>query len=103
MIIFASIAILQVEHDPESNIPTDEDAYLRAYSTINYGAYGDKYPVTTEGRIIAGILMTTGSGFVWNCNCLYGFLVYGRKLKGKGQTSECYWLFIREFNNSHKN
>lgn len=60
MIIFSSIAILQVEHDPESNILTAEDAIWWAYSTINYGAYGDKYPVTTEGRIIAGLLMTTG-------------------------------------------
>jgi len=60
MIIFSSIAILQVEHDPESNILTAEDAIWWSYSTINYGAYGDKYPVTTEGRIIAGLLMTTG-------------------------------------------
>ena len=60
MIIFSSIAILQVEHDPESNILTAEDAIWWAYSTINYGAYGDKYPVTTEGRIIAELLMTTG-------------------------------------------
>lgn len=60
MIIFSSIAILQVEHDPESNILTAEDAIWWSYSTINYGAYGDKYSVTTEGRIIAGLLMTTG-------------------------------------------
>ena len=62
IIIFSSIAILQVEHDPKSNILTAEDALWWAYVTITTVGYGDLYPVTTEGRIIAAILMTTGVG-----------------------------------------
>lgn len=62
LIIFSSIAILQVEKDPNSNIKTAEDALWWAYVTITTVGYGDKYPVTTEGRIIAGILMTGGVG-----------------------------------------
>jgi voltage-gated potassium channel len=60
MIIFSSIAILQVEHDPKSNIKTAEDAIWWAYVTITTVGYGDKYPVTTEGRILAAMLMTVG-------------------------------------------
>jgi voltage-gated potassium channel len=62
MIIFSSIAILQVEKDPASNIKTAEDAIWWAYVTITTIGYGDKYPVTTEGRLIAAVLMTTGVG-----------------------------------------
>ncbi|MBK9961748.1 MAG: potassium channel family protein [Saprospiraceae bacterium] len=83
MIIFASIAILQVEHDPESNILTAEDAIWWAYSTINYGAYGDKYPVTTEGRIIAGILMTTGVALFGTVTAYMASWFMG-EIKGEG-------------------
>ena len=62
MVIFSSIAILQVEDSPESNIKTAEDAVWFSYVTITTVGYGDKYPVTTEGRIIAAVLMTTGVG-----------------------------------------
>ncbi len=62
LIIFSSIAILQVEDAPNSNIKTAEDAIWWAYVTITTVGYGDKFPVTTEGRIIASILMTAGVG-----------------------------------------
>jgi voltage-gated potassium channel len=62
MIIFSSIAILQVETDPNSNIKTAEDAIWWAYVTITTVGYGDKFQVTTEGRIIATMLMTVGVG-----------------------------------------
>ena len=62
LIIFSAIGILQVEKDPNSNIKTAEDALWWAYVTITTVGYGDKYPVTTEGRLIAVVLMTGGVG-----------------------------------------
>lgn len=62
LIIFSSIAILQVENVPTSNIKTAEDAIWWSYVTITTVGYGDKFPVTTEGRIIAIFLMTAGVG-----------------------------------------
>ncbi|MBD1366488.1 potassium channel family protein [Mucilaginibacter sp. ZT4R22] len=62
IIIFSSIAILQVEKDPSSNIKSAEDAIWWSYVTITTVGYGDKFPVTTEGRIIAVFLMTAGVG-----------------------------------------
>ncbi|QKG58930.1 potassium channel family protein [Hymenobacter sp. BRD128] len=62
MVIFSSIAILQVETRPDSNIKTAEDALWWAYSTITTVGYGDKYPVTGAGRLIAAALMTVGVG-----------------------------------------
>lgn len=62
IVIFSAIAILQVENDPNSNINTAEDALWWAYVTITTVGYGDKFPVTTEGRLIASVLMTAGVG-----------------------------------------
>jgi len=62
LVIFSSIAILIVETDPNSNIKTAEDAIWWSYVTITTVCYGDKFPVTTEGRIIAAFLMTVGVG-----------------------------------------
>lgn len=61
-LIFGSIGILQVETTPNSNIKSAEDALWWAFTTITTVGYGDKYPITTEGRLIAAILMTTGVG-----------------------------------------
>lgn len=63
LVVFASIAILQVErHNPEANIQTPEHALWWAFVTITTVGYGDKFPVTTEGRIVAAVLMTGGVG-----------------------------------------
>lgn len=62
LIIFSAIAILQVETTKEGNIKSAEDAIWWAYVTITTVGYGDKFPVTTEGRLIAVVLMTAGVG-----------------------------------------
>ena len=62
LIIFCSVAILQVETDPASNIKTAGDAIWWSYATVTTVGYGDKYPVTTEGRLIGMVLMTAGVG-----------------------------------------
>jgi len=63
MIIFSAIAILEIERDaPGGNIKTAEDALWWAYVTITTVGYGDKFPVTSEGRILAAALITVGVG-----------------------------------------
>ena len=62
MVIFSSIAILRFEKDVNSNIKTAEDAIWWSYVTITTVGYGDKFPITTEGRIIGAVLMTMGVG-----------------------------------------
>lgn len=44
------------------SVKTAEDALWWSYTTITTVGYGDKYPVTTEGRLIAMALMTVGVG-----------------------------------------
>lgn len=84
MIIFSSIAILQVEIDPNSNIKSAEDALWWSYTTITTVGYGDKYPVTSLGRLIAVILMTVGVGlFGTFTGYMATFLISTNKEDGK--------------------
>lgn len=84
LIIFSSLAILQVEDSPNSNIKTAEDAIWWAYVTVTTVGYGDKYPVTTEGRLIACILMTAGVGLFGTFTAFVAsWFVEGRKQEEK--------------------
>ncbi|XDF76862.1 ion transporter [Aliivibrio fischeri] len=63
LVIFGSIAVLQLEQGVEgANIQNATDALWWAFVTITTVGYGDFYPITFEGRIIAAILMTAGVG-----------------------------------------
>lgn len=62
LLIFSSIAVLHFETDPQSNIKSAEDAVWWAFATITTVGYGDRYPVTPEGRFVAAILMCGGVG-----------------------------------------
>lgn len=62
LIVFASVAVLQFETAPESNIKDGADALWWSFVTITTVGYGDRFPVTAEGRVVAVILMTAGVG-----------------------------------------
>lgn len=62
LIMLGSISILHFETELNSNISDAEDAVWWSFVTITTVGYGDFYPVTTEGRIIASILMLGGIG-----------------------------------------
>jgi len=59
----SGIAILRAEaQNPDANIQTASDALWWAYVTVATVGYGDRYPVTTDGRIVGILLMTAGVG-----------------------------------------
>lgn len=62
MIIFSGgFAGYIVEHSAQgATIRSIGDAFWWAVSTVTLATYGDVYPVTQEGRIIAGLLMFSG-------------------------------------------
>jgi voltage-gated potassium channel len=63
LLVLASVAILQVEQKvPGANIQSASDALWWAITTMTTVGYGDKFPITTIGRIIASILMVSGVG-----------------------------------------
>lgn len=60
LIVTCSIAILRFEDGAESNITNGGDAVWWAISTLTTVGYGDHYPITPEGRVVASILMFAG-------------------------------------------
>ncbi len=78
MIIFSSIAILQFENVPTGNIRTAEDALWWSYTTITTVGYGDRFPVTTEGRLIGVGLMTVGVGIFGTYTAIIAAWITGK-------------------------
>lgn len=62
LVVFSSIAMLEFEVPAGGNIKTAEDAVWWAISTMTTVGYGDAYPTTSEGRLIAVLLMAAGVG-----------------------------------------
>jgi voltage-gated potassium channel len=63
LVLFScSIAIMHFEDVDGGNIRSPSDALWWAMSTVTTVGYGDFYPVTWEGRVLAVILMLTGVG-----------------------------------------
>lgn len=62
LVIFGSIAMLQLETAAEANIGNAEDALWWAVVTLTTVGYGDHFPVTTAGRLLAVSLMLAGIG-----------------------------------------
>ena len=60
LIVGSSTAILQFEKSDSANIRTAEDAVWWAFTTVTTVGYGDKFPTSSEGRLIAVLLMTGG-------------------------------------------
>lgn len=57
----ASLAVLDAERNaPDATITTFGDAVWWTLTTITTVGYGDRYPVTGEGRLVAGALMVGG-------------------------------------------
>lgn len=57
----SSFAILALEGPQGGNIKTADDAVWWAVCTVTTVGYGDLYPVTWEGRVVAFLLMVTGA------------------------------------------
>ena len=62
LIVVGSLSVLQFENAEGANIRTAEDALWWSITTITTVGYGDRFPITTEGRLVAILLMCAGVG-----------------------------------------
>ncbi len=63
LVAFGAITMLLVEApNPDSSINNAEEALWWAFVTVTTVGYGDFYPVTTLGRVVAVMLMVSGVG-----------------------------------------
>lgn len=60
-----SVLVLKFESEsPEANITNGWDAFWYSVVTITTVGYGDRYPVTVSGRIMAMFIMIAGVGII---------------------------------------
>ncbi len=77
--IFAALAMLQVEKDaPGANIQSADNALWWAFVTLTTIGYGDHYPVTGAGRLIAVVLVLCGLSIFGTFTALIASFFVGR-------------------------
>jgi len=80
--LFATIAVLHYEQGaPGANIRTAGDALWWAFATITTIGYGDRYPVTAAGRIVAMLLVVCGLSIFGTFTALVASFFVGRGQK----------------------
>ncbi len=89
LVVFASVSVLVCERSPDANIKTAADAVWWSITTITTVGYGDRYPVTMEGRLIGVILMIGGvSMFAGLSGMVASLFMGGNKEKKPSDTAE---------------
>jgi voltage-gated potassium channel len=94
VLVFCSIAVLHFETDPNSNIKTAEDGLWWAVTTMTTVGYGDRFPVTTEGRMVAVLLMAAGVGLFGTFSGLLAAWLIGPTHAGDAASNESLRLEI---------
>jgi len=69
----------------KSNIKSAEDAIWWTIVTVTTVGYGDKYPVTTEGRVIGILVMVAGVGLFGTYTGFIASLFVGQNRDEKKQ------------------
>lgn len=83
-IVFGALGIYITEvGKPGANIANLNDAFWWSIETITTVAYGEYYPVTNFGKIVAGIMMFAAIGFLWTFVGLLGSTLVSGRTKEK--------------------
>jgi len=85
-VFMASLAVLDAEKgQPGANIESFGDAIWWSFTTITTVGYGDVYPVTITGRIVAVALMIGGIGLVGVVTATLSSWIVERVVSDRGQ------------------
>jgi voltage-gated potassium channel len=88
LVAFSSVSVLVCERQPDANIKTAEDAVWWSITTLSTVGYGDKYPVTTEGRVVGVILMVAGVSMFGCLSGLAASFFLGEQERSQSEMNE---------------
>jgi voltage-gated potassium channel len=79
LVAVAGLAVLDAEQNaPGANIEQIGDAWWWAFATITTVGYGEYYPVTLAGRLVAVVLMGCGVALLGSVTALLGSWLIGQ-------------------------
>jgi voltage-gated potassium channel len=86
-IIFGGFAVFIFEAPaPDSNIETISDSMWWSIETITTVAYGEYYPVTPEGKVVASVMMFAAIAFLWTFVGALGSRFAEKRAAKRGET-----------------
>jgi voltage-gated potassium channel len=86
-IIFGGFAVFIFEAPaPDSNIETLPDSMWWSIETITTVAYGEYYPVTPEGKVVASVMMFAAIAFLWTFVGALGSRFAEKRAAKRGET-----------------
>jgi len=88
LVAFSSVSILICEQHSDGTIKSAEDAIWWSVTTVTTVGYGDKVPVTTEGRILAMALMIAGVGMFGGLSGLVASIFLSESDRRSSETRE---------------
>lgn len=72
LLFMSAVSVLEAEQDaPGANITSFPDALWWALASITTVGYGDRFPVTADGRMVAVFLMIIGIGLFGSLTALF--------------------------------
>ena len=86
-VIFGGFAVFIFEAPaPDSNIETLPDSMWWSIETITTVAYGEYYPVTLEGKVVASVMMFAAIAFLWTFVGALGSRFAEKRAAKRGET-----------------
>ena len=86
-LVVGGLAVLRLESRTNTSFQTVEDGIWWAVVTLTTIGYGDKFPITTGGRLVAGVMLLFGLGMVGIVTGKIASILVEKKIKeGRGLT-----------------
>ncbi len=92
MLVISGISVYLIEHATNAGFKTVEDGLWWALVTLTTIGYGDRYPLTTAGRIVAGVVVLFGMGMVGVATAKIASILVERRIKEGRGLSEAHGL-----------
>lgn len=105
IVVFGTVGIMAFEPSVNEQFKTYKDAFWWIFVTVTTVGYGDKFPITDGGRIVAAVVMFFGIGLLGMLiSTITGHLFEKRlkeargmkEIKEKGHIVICNWNFKAE-------